>query len=104
MLQPNVTGKRMPGDGPGRLKKPRRRGRSARKKVQRARGPPEPPLTMSIPEAGRKYFGLSRNGSYAAADRGDIPTIRVGPKLRRVPVRAMERKLDEAGERKEAAA
>ena len=51
------------------------------------------PLTMSVPEAGKKYFGLSRNGSYDAADRGDIPTIRVG-KLRRVPVRLMERMLD----------
>ncbi len=56
------------------------------------------PLTMSVPEAGRKYYGLSRNGSYEAADRGEIPTIRVG-RLRRVPVRAMERKLDAAGDR-----
>jgi hypothetical protein len=47
------------------------------------------PLTLSVPEAGQKYFGLSRNGSYAAADRGDIPTIRVG-RLLRVPVAAME--------------
>ena len=49
--------------------------------------------TMSIPEAGALYFGLSRNGSYQAAERGDIPTIRVGRKLR-VPVAAMERLLD----------
>jgi hypothetical protein len=49
---------------------------------------------MSIPEAGKKYFGLSRNGSYDAADRGVIPTIRIGPKLRRVPVRAMEQKIE----------
>jgi hypothetical protein len=56
------------------------------------------PLTLSVPEAGKKYYGLSRNGSYEAADRGDIPTIRVG-RLRRVPVRAMEKKLDAAGDR-----
>lgn len=49
--------------------------------------------TMSIPEAGALYFGLSRNGSYQAAERGDIPTIRVGRKLR-VPVAAMERLLE----------
>lgn len=49
--------------------------------------------TMSIPEAGALYFGLSRNGSYQAAERGEIPTIRVGRKLR-VPVVAMERLLD----------
>jgi hypothetical protein len=51
--------------------------------------------TMSIPEAGKKYYGLSRNGSYAAAERGEIPFIGVG-RLKRVPVVAMERKMDEA--------
>lgn len=51
------------------------------------------PLTISVPEAGRKYFGLSKNGSYDAARRGDIPTIPVG-RLLRVPVRAMEARLD----------
>lgn len=51
--------------------------------------------TISIPEAGSLYFGLSRNGSYDAARRGDIPTIRIGRKFR-VPVAAMERKLDSA--------
>jgi len=55
------------------------------------------PLTISVPEAGRRYYGLSRNGSYDAAARGEIPTVRVG-KLLRVPVRAMERLLDRAGE------
>jgi Helix-turn-helix domain len=54
---------------------------------------PEPPLTLSVPEAGWKYFGMSRNASYAAAERGDIPTVRIG-KLIRVPVRALERMLD----------
>jgi hypothetical protein len=49
--------------------------------------------TMSVPAAGRRYFDLSRNGSYEAARRGDIPTIRIGRKLR-VPVAAMERQLD----------
>jgi hypothetical protein len=55
--------------------------------------PDEEPLTLSVPEAGKRYYGLSRNASYAAAEAGDIPTIRVG-KLPRVPVRAMERRLD----------
>ena len=55
-------------------------------------------LTLSVPEAGRRYFGLSRNGSYAAAIEGTIPTIRVG-RLLRVPIRAMERMLDGAGTR-----
>jgi hypothetical protein len=58
----------------------------------------ETQLTITVPEAGKKYFGLSRDASYAAAQRGDIPTIRVG-RLLRVPVRVMERKLDTASER-----
>jgi hypothetical protein len=58
---------------------------------------------MSVPEAGKKYFNLSKNASYDAAARGDIPTVRVGPKLLRVPVRAIERILDEAGRETEAA-
>jgi hypothetical protein len=55
------------------------------------------PLTITVPEAGKRYFGLSRNGAYDAAARGDIPTIRIG-RLLRVPVRALERMLDRAGE------
>jgi hypothetical protein len=51
------------------------------------------PKTMAVPEAGRLYFNLGRNASYAAAARGDIPTIRIG-RLLRVPVVAMERKLE----------
>jgi hypothetical protein len=66
--------------------------RRAKKKKAHVR--PES-LTLSVPEAGRKYYGLSRTGSYDAADRGEIPTIKIG-KLRRVPIRAMEQKLDEA--------
>src|SRR5262249_3083948 len=53
----------------------------------------EAPLTITVPEAGKRYFNLSRDASYAAAQRGDIPTIRIG-RLLRVPVRAMERLLD----------
>jgi hypothetical protein len=51
------------------------------------------PKTVTVPDAGRQYFGLSRNASYAAAKRGDIPTIKIG-KLLRVPIRALEQKLD----------
>lgn len=60
------------------------------------------PLTISVPEAGRRYFSLSRNASYAAAERGELPTIRIG-KLLRVPVAAMERLLATAGQRQNAA-
>jgi len=54
------------------------------------------PKTLTVPEAGRRYFDLGRNASYAAARRGDIPTIRIG-RLLRVPVVQMERKLEEIG-------
>jgi excisionase family DNA binding protein len=62
----------------------------------------EVPLTMTVPEAGEKYFGLSRNASYAAAERGELPVVRIG-RLLRVPVRAMERLLDAASTKTEAA-
>jgi len=40
------------------------------------------PGTLSLwPEAGR-ILGLSKNGTYAAAQRGEIPTIRFGRKYR----------------------
>ncbi|MCP1931802.1 helix-turn-helix domain-containing protein [Bradyrhizobium elkanii] len=58
-------------------------------------------LTISVPEAGKRYFGLCRNSAYAAAERGDIPTIRIG-RLLRVPVRALEQML-EAPKKTEAA-
>jgi hypothetical protein len=41
-------------------------------------------------------FDLGRNASYEAARRGDIPTIRIG-RLLRVPVVALERKLEQTG-------
>ena len=53
----------------------------------------EPVKTMTVPDAGRIYYGLSRNGSYEAAKRGDIPTIKIG-RLLRVPVRALEEMLN----------
>jgi len=38
----------------------------------------EKPLTISVPEAGKKYFGLCRNASYDAAARGELPIIKIG--------------------------
>jgi excisionase family DNA binding protein len=57
----------------------------------------EQPKTLSVPEAGRWRLGIGRNASYEAARRGEIPTVRIG-RLLRVPVVALERMLDRAGE------
>ncbi|MET4295436.1 hypothetical protein ABIB06_005980 [Bradyrhizobium sp. LB8.2] len=48
--------------------------------------------TADVPEAGRICYGLSRNGSYDAAKRGDIPTIKVG-RLLKVPTAALRKQL-----------
>jgi len=55
---------------------------------------------MSVPEAGKKYFGLSRNASYDAAARGEIPTIKIG-RLLKVPIVALDRMLEQAGARRD---
>ena len=48
--------------------------------------------TVSVPEAGKVFYGLARNASYDAAKRGDIPTIRIG-KIKRVPVAPIAERL-----------
>jgi hypothetical protein len=53
------------------------------------------PRTLSVPEAGKLYFGLGRGASYEAARRGELPVIRIGHLLR-VPVVALDRMLAEA--------
>ncbi|MCK1493464.1 helix-turn-helix domain-containing protein [Bradyrhizobium sp. 180] len=49
------------------------------------------------PEAGQ-MLGLTKNGAYAAAKRGEIPTIRIG-RLLKVPKAAFDKMLEEAGAR-----
>ncbi len=48
--------------------------------------------TISVPQAGVNFLGLTHNGSYEAAKRGDIPTIKIG-KLLRVPTSALRKLL-----------
>ena len=52
--------------------------------------------TLSVPAAGRRYFGLGKNASYEAAKRGEIPVIKIGSRLR-VPILALERMLEQVG-------
>lgn len=56
---------------------------------------PSNPPVLSVPEAGRRYFGVGRSASYEAARRKEIPTIKIGRKLL-VPIAAVERMLAEA--------
>jgi hypothetical protein len=49
-------------------------------------------LSVSVPRAGQALAGLGRNASYEAAQRGDIPTIRIGKRLA-VPTSWLRQKL-----------
>ena len=53
------------------------------------------PFTISVPDAGRRYFGIGKNAAYQAARRGEIPTIKIGKRLL-VPLAALERMLQGA--------
>ena len=48
-------------------------------------------LTLSVEEAGR-LLGVGRDASYRAAQNGDIPTVRIGRKLR-VPIGSLSELL-----------
>jgi excisionase family DNA binding protein len=48
--------------------------------------------TWTVPQAG-EILGLNRNAAYKAAIEGRIPTIRMGPRLLRVPKSALQRLL-----------
>jgi len=49
------------------------------------------PLTISVPEAGRR-LGIGRNTAYEAARLGQLPVIRIGKRMV-VPVAAFEAML-----------
>jgi excisionase family DNA binding protein len=48
---------------------------------------------MNVPEAGR-LLGLSRNGTYEAIRRGEIPNVKIGNRIL-VPRGALLRLLDD---------
>jgi excisionase family DNA binding protein len=50
--------------------------------------------TISITEAAQQ-LGISRNAAYAAAKRGEIPTIQIG-RRRLVPKAGLDRLLDQS--------
>ena len=54
--------------------------------------------TMSVEEAGKVYFDVSRATAYKLANSGQLPIIKIG-RLLRVSVPALERMLTEAGKK-----
>ena len=48
--------------------------------------------TISVPDAGKLFFGLARNAAYDAAKSGDIPTIKIGGRIM-VPVAPLAQRL-----------
>jgi hypothetical protein len=50
------------------------------------------PFTEDVPTLGKRLLGLGRQSSYAAAKRGEIPTIKIGGKLRGL-TRVLEARL-----------
>jgi hypothetical protein len=52
----------------------------------------ELPVTVGVPLYGKLVFGMSEDSAYAAARRGDFPTIKIGG-LKRVPVRVALAKI-----------
>jgi hypothetical protein len=58
---------------------------------------PSEEWTMSVPEAGRTFFGLNRAASYRAARQGLLPVIRVGHRRVRACIPAIKRRLAEGG-------
>ena len=58
---------------------------------------------ISVPDAGRRQYGVGKAMSYAYVEQGLIPTVRVGRRLL-VPVQALEALAAELAERAEAMA
>jgi hypothetical protein len=52
--------------------------------------------TMSVPEAGRRFFGIGENAAYAAARAGEIPCVRIGNRIF-ASVPAIQQMLLDAG-------
>ena len=49
-------------------------------------------VTADVPAVGRICYGLSRNASYDAAHKGDIPVIKIGGRLK-VPTAVLRKQL-----------
>jgi hypothetical protein len=62
-------------------------------KIRAARLKKPLPVTASIPEAGRMFFGAGREKSYRLANAGAIVTLDAGKRLKVALLHATARKL-----------
>jgi hypothetical protein len=93
-LDPGVTGRGRP-EMPGRKKALKKSvTRRRRQTLEPAAGGP----LMSIPAAGLKFYGLSKNGSYDAAARGEFGRLFEVGRRKFVVVANVERKIRAATE------
>ena len=101
-LDPGTTGKRRR-NAASKRDQPRKKkvekkasGASEPSKPKKRPEPAEGSPLMTIPAAGKKYFGLSRNGSYDAAEQGDFGELYELGRLKFVVVPALEAKIKAA--------
>jgi hypothetical protein len=88
-LDPGMTGRGRP-EMPGRKKTFKKKvTRRRRQTLEPAKGGP----LMSIPAAGLQYYGLSKNGSYDAAARGEFGRLFEVGRRKFVVVANVERKI-----------
>jgi excisionase family DNA binding protein len=71
----------------------RNKRKTTKRKNIRARKSREECLTLTVPEAGRR-LGLNRQAAYNAAQRGELPVLKIGRRLV-VPMAALDKMLSE---------
>jgi hypothetical protein len=100
-LDPGVTGRGRP-EAFGQKKKAIKK-KLVRRRRQTLEPAPDSPL-MSIPAAGRKFYGLSKNGSYDAARANAFGRLFEVGRRKFVVVANVERKIRAATDEDEEAA
>jgi hypothetical protein len=58
---------------------------------------PQEEKTLSVPEAGKRYYGVSARTSYKRAKTGELPGVMKFGRLLRVSVPVLEQALRNAG-------
>jgi hypothetical protein len=53
----------------------------------------ELPITGSIPEAGKLFFGVNKEAAYRLARAGIIPTVETGSRNKRALLHVLQRRL-----------